>query len=39
MVFIDMKSEEIIMLVFVGFIVVVIPLLLWKINKDENEGR
>jgi len=29
-----MKSEEIILLVFVGFVVVGIPLLLWFIDKD-----
>ena len=29
-----MKSEEIILLVFVGFIVIGLPLILWAINRD-----
>jgi hypothetical protein len=29
-----MKSEEIILMVFVGFVVVGIPLLLWFIDRD-----
>jgi hypothetical protein len=29
-----MRSEEIILLVFVGFVVVGIPLLLWFIDRD-----
>lgn len=32
-----MKSEEIILLVFVGFIVIAIPILLWQINKEQNQ--
>jgi len=29
-----MKSEEIILMVFVGFVVVGVPLLLWFIDRD-----
>jgi hypothetical protein len=29
-----MNSEEIILLVFVGFIVIGLPLILWGINRD-----
>jgi hypothetical protein len=33
-----MKSEEIIMLVFVGIITIGTPLLLWIINKEDKDN-
>ena len=32
-----MRSEEIILMVFVGFVVVGVPILLWFIDKDNKQ--
>jgi hypothetical protein len=33
-----MKTEEIIMMVFLGFIIIIVPIMIWLVTKEE-DGR